>query len=718
MAIYHLHLHTGSRSGGQSAGAKSRYICRLDQYERGPRGALRDAVLATMAGHMPPWAREAGGATNAEAVRRLDAALPYWEAADRHERANGRLFVELEFALPRELSLADQVELIKRFTQDRTTLPDGGKLPYTWALHAGGGKNPHCHLMISERVLDGIARDPASWFMRAAPKGRPAEEGGARKTTHLQHPNWLRETREQWERSANFFLQASGSRERIDHRSNADRGIDAVPGQHVGYGPHAVRRRAANSQRRTVNEAVCQLRAERAQIINSSAASRVPTGVTNHERRDFDQRPDRPGFFRSVAEPGSLVPGAGLGAAVGSPTPDSSRAADEPGAAAPARRAAPAGAPRVRDLSGRGLDERRDDPAGLVHGDPGLGLDEGRASGHRSVRREGTSTAREGDAAWRLTRQRFQAEAQHGWRRPRSKDPLKNASLFWGQLGREMAERIERFLARLAAVKAAEAAAGAGGAAPPEKPATLSKTPTLHRLTATSLRSLDKLSVRDLAEQLQIAEKGALAMHDQWRQALNARDQKWIAACKAQHAARCGRVESLQAEIARREAAAAHAPAPIAVSASKPVEEPMNLMTTERLQEQERIALAAMREAGRLAGAGGADAIAAAKRLPATTARLRAIREELAGRASVAASETPQPIEVLPELARAPVVAPTPELAREAQSQADALRAAVEAAQRSQAERAARHPAVQPTPEQAERARRADYDVPGRRRRT
>ena len=90
MAIYHLTVKTGSRHGGQSALAKSEYIEREGKYER-----QDDELAHRESDNMPEWAEE-------------DPRL-YWEAADAHERANGRLFREVEFALPRELDEGGQV---------------------------------------------------------------------------------------------------------------------------------------------------------------------------------------------------------------------------------------------------------------------------------------------------------------------------------------------------------------------------------------------------------------------------------------------------------------------------------------------------------------------------------------------------------------------------------------------------------------------------------
>ena len=58
----------------------------------------------------------------------------YWDAADSYERANGRLYVSADFALPRELDEEDQIELARDFVSELT---DDEHLPYTFAIHGG-----------------------------------------------------------------------------------------------------------------------------------------------------------------------------------------------------------------------------------------------------------------------------------------------------------------------------------------------------------------------------------------------------------------------------------------------------------------------------------------------------------------------------------------------------------------------------------------------------
>ena len=209
MAIYHLTAKTGSRSGGQSARAKADYIQREGKYARD-----MDEVLHAESGHMPEF---------------VERPADYWDAADLYERANGRLFKEVEFALPVELTLDQQRELVDEFARHLT---EGERLPYTLAIHAGKGENPHCHLMISERKNDGIERPADQWFKRY--NAKQPERGGAQKSESLKPKGWLEQTREAWADHANRALERAGHDARIDHRTLEAQGIERLPGIHLG----------------------------------------------------------------------------------------------------------------------------------------------------------------------------------------------------------------------------------------------------------------------------------------------------------------------------------------------------------------------------------------------------------------------------------------------------------------------------------------------------
>jgi hypothetical protein len=169
---------------------------------------------------MPEWAE--------------DDARTYWDAADLYERANGRLYVSGDFALPRDLSVEDQIEVARDFVE---ALTDRERLPYTFAIHAGRDRdgqehNPHVHVLISERQNDGIERTPHDWFRRA--NREHPERGGALKSRAFHGREWVEKAREILAASINEKLQALGRDERVDHRSFYRQGVDREPGEHFG----------------------------------------------------------------------------------------------------------------------------------------------------------------------------------------------------------------------------------------------------------------------------------------------------------------------------------------------------------------------------------------------------------------------------------------------------------------------------------------------------
>jgi hypothetical protein len=233
MAIYHLHASVGKRQTGQSAKAKAAYIQREGRYGRG-----RDDLAYRVSGHMPAWAEP-------QPTR-------YWEAADLYERANGKLFYHVEFALPVELTQPQQIDLARTFAEHLTRPPidAAGTLPYTLAIHKGNGLNPHCHLLISERANDGLERDATRWFKRADP--HHPERGGAAKTRTLQPTEWLLQARWLWEQQANQALALAGHPARIDRRTLEAQGIERDPTRHLGPATTGYERRTGAPSRRRV----------------------------------------------------------------------------------------------------------------------------------------------------------------------------------------------------------------------------------------------------------------------------------------------------------------------------------------------------------------------------------------------------------------------------------------------------------------------------------
>jgi len=274
MAIYHLSVRGGTRAKGSVAARKHDYLQRENQYERQP-----DRCIYRESGNMPGWAEENP--------------RDYWRAADQYERANGRLYVEVETALPRELEQEKQLELAREFARELTR---EGNLPYTLAVHEGRGEdgrsnNPHAHVMISERQNDGIEREKEQWFRRA--NREEPERGGAPKTREFHGGHQIEAVRERWARELNHTLEREGYRERVDHRSLEAQGINREPTRHMGPGVKAALERGRESERyleyRQEREEIRQLEKEVEGVSRAYEREYERAAREVHQERGYDR---------------------------------------------------------------------------------------------------------------------------------------------------------------------------------------------------------------------------------------------------------------------------------------------------------------------------------------------------------------------------------------------------------------------------------------------
>ena len=211
MAIYHLSVRTISRAKGKRSGLKRDYITREGRYKKDG-----DEVLYKESGNLPSWAKTDE---------------TFWKGADRYERANARLGIEVEVALPKELNDEAKIILAKRM---RTEVVKN-KYPYSMAIHKGvktKGGNPHIHLIFSARTIDGIDRSKEEFFRRA--NLRQPEKGGAPKDRSITKKSWLKGLRKDWAELANDQLEREGRAQRVSHKSLKDQGVDKIPGRHIG----------------------------------------------------------------------------------------------------------------------------------------------------------------------------------------------------------------------------------------------------------------------------------------------------------------------------------------------------------------------------------------------------------------------------------------------------------------------------------------------------
>lgn len=297
MAIYHLNASVGSRKSGQSAKAKFDYIMRTGKYLPGSR-----EVLFSESGNMPKWAT---------GNPRL-----FWEAADRQERENATLFRQYEFALPVELSEKERIALTRRFVSELTVGGEGeeGRMPYSLAIHRGGKNehNPHVHLETSERLCNpDNAPGPETFFKD--PRG-----GGCRKSRRYSSGDRKRELiriRKRWATLTNEALLAAGRKERIDHRSFRDRGIDDIPDIHLGSNTDKMERKGIRTERG--DRAVRRRRARRRLRELDIEKARIEAEINKEKENQNDRSsgPDRAGAgrerYREQSRPDHQVNGNG-----------------------------------------------------------------------------------------------------------------------------------------------------------------------------------------------------------------------------------------------------------------------------------------------------------------------------------------------------------------------------------------------------------------------
>lgn len=227
MASYHWTINSGKKG---SAKRHSSYIIREGQYER------REDLIAQEHGNLPEWAS--------------DSPKDFWNAADKYERSNAAVYREIVIALPNELSASQNVELVRSYVQEVA-----GFKTFQYAIHcpiAGIGEcpQPHAHIMISDRLPDGIPRVPGQHFRRYNPafpeRGGCKKDSGGKSRSELGAEVTARRAR--WAELQNEFLAKNGHDSRVDHRSCAARGLPAATESHLG----AARTRALNAEGKAV----------------------------------------------------------------------------------------------------------------------------------------------------------------------------------------------------------------------------------------------------------------------------------------------------------------------------------------------------------------------------------------------------------------------------------------------------------------------------------
>lgn len=314
MAIYHLEAKVVSRGAGRSAVAASAYLScsRLyNDYDGIQHDYTKKQGLVWQEVFLPEYAPQEW--KDREQL---------WNAVEEVETAkDSRLAREFVVALPIELNREEQIELLQEFIREQF-VSDG--MCADAAIHDTDGHNPHAHILLTVRPLDergkwqyktekeylcmknGEERGfTAAEFRTAQNKGWekqypykvgkkkvymvPSEadaQGLVRADKHPKSTRYGRQNpiserwnseeqlaawRAAWADVSNRYLERAGREERIDHRSNAARGLDEIPTIHEGVTAQALERKGIISDRCELNR---QIKADNALLRELKATVR------------------------------------------------------------------------------------------------------------------------------------------------------------------------------------------------------------------------------------------------------------------------------------------------------------------------------------------------------------------------------------------------------------------------------------------------------------
>ena len=213
MAIYHFDVSITKRAKGQSAVAKAAYNSRRQlidvrtgkKYDYSRKSDLAYSAIL-LPENAPLWA------SNRENL---------WGQAELAEnRKDSQIARQIVVALPKELSLEQNIELVRSFAEQECVClgmaADINLHEMSYGMSPRSEDfNPHAHILLTMRELsaDGFA---------------------AKKNRDWNKREKIADWRVAWQDCANEALSKAGFDARIDHRSLKDKGSKLIPQIHLG----------------------------------------------------------------------------------------------------------------------------------------------------------------------------------------------------------------------------------------------------------------------------------------------------------------------------------------------------------------------------------------------------------------------------------------------------------------------------------------------------
>ena len=268
IAIYHCNISIVSRGKGKSAVAAAAY-------------RSGEKLTNEWDGMTHDYTRK-GGVVHTEILLPPNAPPSFsdrstlWNSVELYEKAgNAQLAREIDAALPIELSREEQIRLVREYCSSQFV---SRGMCVDFAIHDTDSGNPHCHIMLTMRPLD----ERGAWAAKSK-KEYDLDENGERirlpsgkyKARKVDLTGWNDKGnallwRKAWADISNAYLERAGSLERIDHRSNAERGIDELPTVHMGVAACQMEKKGIATEKgelnRNIQKANRLIREIRAQI--------------------------------------------------------------------------------------------------------------------------------------------------------------------------------------------------------------------------------------------------------------------------------------------------------------------------------------------------------------------------------------------------------------------------------------------------------------------
>jgi hypothetical protein len=169
-----------------------------------------------------------------------------WNAVERAEkRKDAQLARETIVALPRELNLEQQKNLLLRFVKENFV--SKGMIADV-NIHHDNENNPHAHILLTmRRVENGVfTKKVREWNDREA----------------------LKDLRKNWANLVNFYLEAIGSKERVSELSHFKRGLTIKPTIHLGFKNHQALKKGIILPRAKRNKDIIEERLRMRLIVN------------------------------------------------------------------------------------------------------------------------------------------------------------------------------------------------------------------------------------------------------------------------------------------------------------------------------------------------------------------------------------------------------------------------------------------------------------------